>query len=1122
MENLNAFYSKENDNLKVWGFDLGKGSFGYAVRFGLDFLDVQSLLLDADFAETKTAASNRSLCRLRKGHIAREMWLEKCLKECGIEVLKRRKVGLIDGKWQLIQKGDVRLEKEFPSEGEDVCYCGIALRCKLILGEKLESWQVFKALNSAIQNRGYDKEVPWKEGGDSKSKKENESEYEKNLALFERQFDELLLNLENLEARSKYEYPCFFKAAKMGLWNPKNPEEVLTRIDNHSEKAKGYVVPCECVEKEFIKLVEMATLQYPKLAGKSKYFLYGPSETKYASYCPNLRKQFNLKRGADTDWQGALGQKIPRFDNRVVDKCRLIPRLNVCKIKPLEKIKNNDDLLYYEIVTAFKLLNLRFFRNRNIESLNFNEFMELFAIAKQNKYKVGARDMQKFMKKIGAEILDENQSKIESPKESGRASFSRPAMKILHGLIFSGKSPAEYYEECLQKISNENPQKGLVKDDLLFLKALGNVEWNSIYIPDVENFKLADFSVQKREDEINKLIGSQNDPIVRHRLFFFYSQLKRLEAKFGIPDKIVIEFVRDDFLGEKRKKDLHIAMKKRREEKLKNAKDMDNLHPEYKGNKLLLKWELFRKQKGICIYTGEALQPTEVPNLEIEHIVPRSRGGPDAMYNYVLTKESTNKEKGDRTPFEWLSSNPINWASYVDRVRKLQYELGAKRCKLLVEKDAETLVEKYTALAETAWISKLAQRIACLHFGFQYAGNKGDKKVFTVSGGMTSRIRSAYKLNRILREDWSTEEAVKILDELKSKLNAKENIEDRENTLRKISELKSKIEETGFLRKYVDQIEDFEKEILSNEERLKKLEEFDQKNRKNNKHHALDAMCLCFAPTGKDARKVKLDRIFPQSIKNSAEEFFRKYLDAIIPNNVVVKKPSLEETFYSKKERNGKIYIERKYNLKDLAYTGLNPKYNLGTLEKLIKEDKIVNKYIRNIVRDFVKTSPSEFEWINWCENLRLPSKFGTGTRVKRVLVKVGKPDEYKDLSKDGTGAYKRGKTHKGQIVWKDSKGKYKVAPIYAHSSKIQVVQELKKHGDFADICGVFKSGCLVKFDDDVKNDKNEILLKKGVYTLNTIRSDGFCKLADSNCVSGNPIGINNLMNAGMKRIKLD
>ena len=176
MENL-------NDN-NVWGFDMGKGSLGEAVRIGNEFKHVESLIIDAEFGEIKTAAGLRRQWRTRKAHKAREAFLEKCLRDCGIEVLQRRKVGLVDGKWQLVQKGDVRLEKEFPAADEDICYNSIALRCKLLLGEKLESWQIFKALNSAIQNRGYDAEIPWKET--EVSSKNSEDEYSQKLQIFRR------------------------------------------------------------------------------------------------------------------------------------------------------------------------------------------------------------------------------------------------------------------------------------------------------------------------------------------------------------------------------------------------------------------------------------------------------------------------------------------------------------------------------------------------------------------------------------------------------------------------------------------------------------------------------------------------------------------------------------------------------------------------------------------------------------------------------------------------------------------------------------------------------------------------------------------------------------------------
>lgn len=50
----------------VWAFDLGKGSIGEAVRRGAEFLHKASLLIPAEFAETKTAAGRRRMWRTRQ------------------------------------------------------------------------------------------------------------------------------------------------------------------------------------------------------------------------------------------------------------------------------------------------------------------------------------------------------------------------------------------------------------------------------------------------------------------------------------------------------------------------------------------------------------------------------------------------------------------------------------------------------------------------------------------------------------------------------------------------------------------------------------------------------------------------------------------------------------------------------------------------------------------------------------------------------------------------------------------------------------------------------------------------------------------------------------------------
>jgi chorismate-pyruvate lyase len=48
-------------NEMVWAFDLSKGSIGEAVRRGNEFLHKASLLIPAEFAETKTAAGRRRM-----------------------------------------------------------------------------------------------------------------------------------------------------------------------------------------------------------------------------------------------------------------------------------------------------------------------------------------------------------------------------------------------------------------------------------------------------------------------------------------------------------------------------------------------------------------------------------------------------------------------------------------------------------------------------------------------------------------------------------------------------------------------------------------------------------------------------------------------------------------------------------------------------------------------------------------------------------------------------------------------------------------------------------------------------------------------------------------------------
>ncbi|HEU5072102.1 MAG TPA: hypothetical protein VFV96_16990, partial [Verrucomicrobiae bacterium] len=383
----------------IWAFDLGKASIGEAVRQGNRFLHKASLLIPAEFAETKTAANRRRMWRTRQAHKAREAWLDEVMRKAGIEVLQGRRVtwNEKEKKWN-VTPGDPRLEREFAAPGDDTCYTSCLLRIKLLRGEKLEPWQIYKALHSAIQRRGYDSDIPWK----TREQRRNEKPEDEEGATLTRmqEFGKQLAAMAG--SRKEYHWQCYFDAWRMGLWNPAQPEELKMRQDCHAQSTRGQIVPRKLVEDEVRALVDAAAKQFPKLEGKADYLLFGPPLKPYASFDAKLRKQFGLREGGANDWQGVVGQKIPRFDNRIIGKCVLIPRLNVCKIRK----DGNGDLhpksrIAAEVVFLMKLKNMRLKAGSAVRGLKAEEIRQIFEDPKRTKLGLTATQWKKWCGKFG-------------------------------------------------------------------------------------------------------------------------------------------------------------------------------------------------------------------------------------------------------------------------------------------------------------------------------------------------------------------------------------------------------------------------------------------------------------------------------------------------------------------------------------------------------------------------------------------------------------------------------------------------------------------------------------------------------------------------------------------------
>jgi CRISPR-associated endonuclease Csn1 len=673
---------------------------------------------------------------------------------------------------------------------------------------------------------------------------------------------------------------------------------------------------------------------------------------------------------------------------------------------------------------------------------------------------------------------------VRAPKFNGRSSYSRPALRLLKQLLLSGKSPRDFHKEkAAEAKSNKDPIKGLLVEDLKFLLDMGE-SWNDMHIPSQKLEALANRHTKNgrlnAEAAVSELLGSIKDPVVRHRLGLFAERCKALRTKYGKPEEVVLEFIREDFMGSKRKAELEAFQRERENARKEARKQAAAAGVEERSGPL--KYELLKAQGGTCLYCGQAIQFSNFEECDIEHIVPRKQGGADAMVNYVLAHHGCNKRKGDRTPFQWWHSGggdgapKMGWDAYVELVAKHSTRLRNKKVQLLTNEAAPELVQKYTALAETAWVSKLAQTIVSLLFGWKNGIDEaGRRRVTIVSGGLTARVRRKYRLNSILNPCPKGEDT------------------------------------------------------LLWEERC-------EKNRADDRHHALDAMVISFIPGwARNEAKEGFFR-FPARVHKDARDYFEKQLANVTPRVIARLRPTLEETFYGVRRIGEAEFVVKRRRLADLATKEVKGKLEIKRKED-IKPHKIVDGAIRRLVQDLLNKhlDLSLEQWLDWCDKARLSPG---GTKIHQILMTETEPDaldEYVNLSKtgeSGRGQYRRGASHSGYFVVtlpapnkaEPHRRKIEVRPVFCFQSRLTVQQKLQLE-EGLEIVDYFWSNCQVKLEKPLEF-KGETW-PAGEYTLKSMWSQGYAVLKHGRLGflgarprHNAPISVRVLMDANMRRAK--
>ena len=227
-------------------------------------------------------------------------------------------------------------------------------------------------------------------------------------------------------------------------------------------------------------------------------------------------------------------------------------------------------------------------------------------------------------------------------------------------------------------------------------------------------------------------LGSPRTPAVRNpmamrALFRLRALVNRLlrDGKIDRNTKLRIEFARE-LNNANLRKAIEQYQREREAENRKFAEEIRSQYAAETGRTVdptddeVLKYRLWEEQQHVCPYTGQQIRISDFiganPGFDIEHTIPRARGGDDSQMNKTLCENRYNRAvKRSRLPAE-LSDHAeimacIESFGWQEKVEALQKQIDAqirksKAAATKTEKDSAIQRRHYLKLQQDYWRGK--------------------------------------------------------------------------------------------------------------------------------------------------------------------------------------------------------------------------------------------------------------------------------------------------------------------------------------------------------------------------------------------------------------------------------
>lgn len=231
-----------------------------------------------------------------------------------------------------------------------------------------------------------------------------------------------------------------------------------------------------------------------------------------------------------------------------------------------------------------------------------------------------------------------------------------------------------------------------------------------------------------RRDLLDKLKpidkNSLRQPIVEKILNQMVNVVNAIIEKYGKPDEIRIELARElkQSRDERNSADLKMSKRQRENEIIANRLEEYGLRATRNN---IIKWRLYQeidnqdsKLNAICVYCGQPISLTEAMlgrEVDVEHIIPKSKLLDDSQSNKTLAHRHCNSTKGDMTAYDFMKTkSKQEFDNYVERVGLLYSKKiisKTKRDKLLMSEDKipDNFIDRQ--LRESQYIARKAREI---------------------------------------------------------------------------------------------------------------------------------------------------------------------------------------------------------------------------------------------------------------------------------------------------------------------------------------------------------------------------------------------------------------------------